>query len=167
VSIEAEDYQSAKGTAKIHWEVIPELGKTVSAISTFPQNQYPTAKDSVYLEYAVNFKTTGEFDVNVLLSPTLAFNANKGLRYAISFDGGSEQTVNFNKSEREINRWESQRINQTKTKFKVATPGIHRLRFRVLEPGIVLQKILINTGGLKQSYLGAPESKLSKTGELK
>jgi len=167
VSIEAEDYQSAKGTAKIHWEVIPELGKTVSAISTFPQNQYPTAKDSVYLEYAVNFKTTGEFDVNVLLSPTLAFNANKGLRYAISFDGGSEQTVNFNKSEREINRWESQRINQTKTKFKVATPGIHRLRFRVLEPGIVLQKILINTGGLKQSYLGAPESKLSKIGELK
>jgi len=167
VSIEAGNYQRAKGTAKIHWEVIPELGKTVSALTTFPQNQYPTVKDSVYLEYAVNFKTTGEFEVNVLLSPTLAFNANKGLRYAISFDGGLEQIVNFNKSEREINSWESKRINQTKTKFQVATQGIHRLRFRVLEPGIVLQKILINTGGLKQSYLGAPESKLSKKEELK
>jgi len=167
VSIEAGNYQRAKGTAKIHWEVIPELGKNVSALTTFPQNQYPTVKDSVYLEYAVNFKTTGEFEVNVLLSPTLAFNANKGLRYAISFDGGLEQIVNFNKSEREINSWESKRINQTKTKFQVATQGIHRLRFRVLEPGIVLQKILINTGGLKQSYLGAPESKLSKKEELK
>jgi hypothetical protein len=162
VSIEAENYQKAKGTDKIHWEVIPELGKTLSAVSTFPQNQYPTAKDSVYLEYAVNFKTTGEFDVSVLLSPTLAFNANKGLRYAISFDGGSEQVVNFNQSEREINRWESQRINQTDIRFRISVPGIHRLRFRVLEPGIVLQKIVINTGGLKPSYLGAPESELSK-----
>jgi hypothetical protein len=27
-----------------------------------------------------------------------------------------------------------------------------------LEPGIVLEKILIDAGGLKPSYLGAPES---------
>ncbi|MDP4208840.1 MAG: glycosyl hydrolase 115 family protein [Bacteroidota bacterium] len=164
VSIEAEHFQKTKGTDKIHWNVIPELGKTVSAVSTFPQNQYPSSKDSVYVEYAINLKTTGTFDVNVLLSPTLNFNANKGLRYAISFDGGNEQIVNINQtySPREIDSWQAKRINQTKTKHLITTAGIHRLRFRVLEPGIVLQKILIDTGGLKPSYLGAPESKLSK-----
>ena len=162
VSMEAEDYQKAKGTNIIHWEVIPELGKTVSAMTTFPQNQYPQQKDSVYLEYAVNFKSTGDFDVNILASPTLSFNGNKGLRYAISFDGKDEQIVNINHNAREIDRWEAQRINQTTTRHLIATPGIHRLRIRVLEPGIVLQKILINTGGLKPSYLGAPESVLSK-----
>jgi hypothetical protein len=158
VSIEAENYQKAKGTDKIHWEVIPELGKTVSAITTFPQNQYPLEKDSVFLEYAINFKSTGEFDVNILVSPTLSFNANKGLRYAISFDGEKEQIVNFNQNAREIERWEARRINQTKIKYHIASAGLHRLRFRVLEPGIVLQKILIDTGGLKPSYLGAPQS---------
>jgi hypothetical protein len=164
VSIEAENYQKAKGTDKIHWEVIPELGKTASAVSTFPQNQYPSAKDSVYLEYAVRFKSSGEFEVSVLVSPTLNFNANKGLRYAISFDGGNEQIININHKYtlEEFETWEASRINQTKTKHLIATAGIHRMRIRVLEPGIVLQKILINTGGLKPSYLGAPESRLSK-----
>jgi len=42
----------------------------------------------------------------------------------------------------------------------ISQPGKHRLRFRVLEPGIVLEKIMINTGGLKPSYLGAPESEI-------
>jgi hypothetical protein len=47
---------------------------------------------------------------------------------------------------------------QQNTRFQ---PGKHTLRFRVLEPGIVLEKILINTGGLQPSYLGAPESEIS------
>jgi len=160
VSIEAENYQKAKGTDKIRWEVIPELGKTVSALTTFPQNQYPAEKDSVYLEYAINFKSTGAFDVSVLISPTLNFNANKGLRYGISFDGGSEQIVNVNQTytQRQMDNWLANRINKTTTKHQITTTGVHKLRIRVLEPGIVLQKILIDTGGLKPSYLGAPQS---------
>jgi len=164
VSIEAENYQKATGTDKIHWEVIPELGKTVSAITTFPQNQYPSPKDSVYLEYAVSFKSIGDFEVSLLISPTLNFNSNKGLRYAISFDGSKEQIVNVNQkyTQQEMEGWEANRINQTKTKHNIAVAGLHRLRIRVLEPGIVIQKILIDTGGLKRSYLGAPQSKLLK-----
>jgi len=163
VSIEAANYQQANGTNKIHWEVIPDLGKTESAVTTFPQNAYPAATDSVYLEYAVNLKTTGDFDVSVLVSPTLNFNANKGLRYAISFDGGKEEVVNFNGAYRgELGKWQADRIIITKTKFEFNKPGMHKLRFRVLEPGIVLQKILIDTGGLKPSYLGPPQSKLVK-----
>jgi hypothetical protein len=163
VSIEAQNFQLSKGSMKIHWETIPYLGKTLSGVTTFPQNQYPTPNDSVYLEYAVDFKTTGEYAVSVLVSPTLNFNANKGLRYAVSFDGGQEQVVNINQNftPRDIDTWQATRINQTATKHVVASPGIHQLRIRVLEPGIVLQKILIDTGGLKPSYLGAPQSELT------
>ena len=164
VSIEAANYQLAKGADKIHWEVIPDLGKTESAITTFPQNEYPTSKDSVYLDYAINFKSTGMFDVSVLVSPTLNFNANKGLRYAISVDGKKEQIININKDYKpwDMDKWQAERINKTTTKLNVKNKGIHHLRIRVLEPGIVLQKIQINTGGLKNSYLGAPQSKLTK-----
>jgi hypothetical protein len=159
VSIEAANYQAANGTEKIHWEVIPDLGKTGSGVTTFPQNAYPTATDSVYIEYAVNFKSTGTFDVHVLVSPTLNFNANKGLRYAVSFDGGEEQIVNINGAYRgELGKWQADRIIETTTPHRIETAGVHRLRIRVLEPGIVLQKIMINTGGLKPSYLGAPQS---------
>ena len=56
-----------------------------------------------------------------------------------------------------MEKWQANSINQTVTRHKIEKPGKHSLRFRVLEPGIVLQKIMIDLGGLKKSYLGAPE----------
>ena len=58
--------------------------------------------------------------------------------------------------------WHFNRINRTKTSLRIEKPGLHWLHLRVLEPGIVLPKIMIDTGGLKSSFLGAPESKLVK-----
>lgn len=161
ISIEAEHFSRKSETGSIHWEVIPYLGKTLSGVTTFPQNKYPQAGDSVYLEYDVNVDSAGEFPVYVLVSPTLNFNSNKGLRYAISIDGGEEQIVNINKiyDAKQLEKWQANSINETVTKHQFASKGRHRLRFRILEPGIVLQKIMIDTGGLKKSYLGAPENR--------
>ncbi|MDD2303739.1 MAG: hypothetical protein PHP53_03515 [Prolixibacteraceae bacterium] len=62
-------------------------------MTTFPQNVCFTETDSVYLEYTINFESTGEFTMSVLVSPSLNFNANKGLRYTISFDRISENQL--------------------------------------------------------------------------
>ena len=115
----------------------------------------------MYLEYDINFESKGEFEVQLLLAPTLNFNHNKGLRYEISFDGGAPQTVNFNGHYKgELGKWQSEHIIKSVTTHQILQPGKHTLSFRVLEPGIVLEKIVINTGGLKPSYLGAPESEI-------
>ncbi len=159
VSIEAEHFARMHNSDRIHWEAIPDFGKTKSGVTTFPQNAYPKADENVYLEYDMNFESKGEFEVQLLLAPTLNFNHNKGLRYEISFDGQAPQVVNFNGHYKgELGRWQSEHIIRSITKHQIAQPGKHTLRFRVLEPGIVLEKILIDTGGLKPSYLGAPES---------
>ncbi|KFE99063.1 glycosyl hydrolase 115 family protein [Chryseobacterium luteum] len=162
VSIEAENFARMNNSNRIHWEVIPDFGKTKSGITTFPQNVYPKPDENIYLEYDINFESKGEFEVQLLLAPTLNYNHNKGLRYEISFDGGTSQTVNFNGHYKgELGQWQSEHIIKSITKHQISQPGKHTLRFRVLEPGIVLEKILINTGGLKPSYLGAPESDYS------
>lgn len=161
VSIEAGNYSRLNNSDKIHWETIPDMGKTKSAMTTFPQNIYPKENDNNYLEYDIDFESTGDFKVHLLLSPTLNFNANKGLRYTISFDGKNEQIINFNGHYKgELGLWQAEAIIKSTTKHTITEKGKHTLRFRVLEPGIVLQKILIDTGGLKPSYLGAPESEL-------
>lgn len=162
VSIEAENFTRMNNSDRIHWDVIPDFGKTKSGITTFPQNAYPKADENIYLEYDINFESKEEFEVQLLLAPTLNYNHNKGLRYEISFDGGTPQTVNFNGHYKgELGQWQSEHIIKSITKHQISQPGKHILRFRVLEPGIVLEKILINTGGLKPSYLGAPESDYS------
>jgi len=162
VSIEAEDFSRVGNSDRISWQVIPYLGKTKSAITTIPQNVYPKEDERVYVEYEIEFTSKGEFDLQLLFSPTLNFNGNKGLRYEVSFDNEKPQQVNLNGAYKgELGRWQAEHIISSVTKHKIETVGKHTLRFLVKEPGLVLQKILINTGGLKPSYLGAPESKIS------
>lgn len=156
ISIEVAHYTRVNH-ANVNWIIIPGLGKTVSAVTTTPVTLQPD-KDT-YLEYDMKFVTPGEVELYVLVSPTLNFNANQGLRYAVSFDGGAEQVVNFNGHYRgELGQWQAESIIKTSTKHLITNAGKHTLRFRALDPGVVLQKIMIDTGGLQSSYLGAPES---------
>ncbi|WP_300669922.1 glycosyl hydrolase 115 family protein [Soonwooa sp.] len=159
ISIEAENFSRKNNTARIEWKTIPDFGKTKSGITTFPQKAYPSSNDDLYVEYDVDFVTTGVFDVEFLLAPTLNFNHNKGLRYEVSLDGKNPQIVNFNGHYKgELANWQAEHIIKSNVKIKIDKAGRYSLRFKVLEPGIVLEKILINTGGLKPTYLGAPES---------
>lgn len=161
VAIEAEHFSKLNNSNNIHWEVIPDFGKTKSGITTFPQNKSPGQNENIFVEYEIDFVSTGEFDVELLLAPTLNFNSNKGLRYEISFDGEKPQTINFNGQYRgELGKWQAEHLIHSTTKHTISKAGKHILRYRILDAGIVLQKILINTGGLKPSYLGAPESEM-------
>lgn len=161
ISIEAENFARVQGTEMVQWEVIPGLGKTKSGVTTFPQNVYPAADEQIYLEYDIVTESAGDLELHILLSPTLNFNQNRGLRYAVSFNGGEETLVNVNRDYdvRQMEQWQARSINETITTHRLKEPGKQTLRFRVLDPGIVLQKILINFGGLKESYLGPPQSK--------
>lgn len=160
VSIEAEHYTNKKESPNISWVVIPHLGKTLSGITTQPVTAIPQAGEAIYLEYEISLNQSGEANLIVFLSPTLNFNANRGLRYAVSIDGGNEQIVNFNETytERERETWVANSIIRSETKHHIDRAGTHTIRFRILDPGIVLQKLILDMGGLKPSYLGAPQS---------
>ncbi len=162
VSIEAEHYSKANNNENVSWQVIPGLGKTLSGITSFPVTVAPQedAAKGVSLEYDVYLQSAGDATLKLLFSPTLNFNANKGLRYAVSIDGGEEQIVNFNQkfTEQEREHWVANSIIESVTKHHFTSAGLHTIKYRVIDSGIVLQKILLDMGGLKPSYLGAPES---------
>jgi hypothetical protein len=107
----------------------------------------------------------GTVDVETITAPTLNFAPDRGLRFAVSFDGDPTQMVTLvpqNYSAQNGNRdWETSVKDNARyahSTHTLAAPGYHTLKIWMVDPGVVLQKLVIDLGGLKQSYLGPPES---------
>ena len=162
VSIEAEHFSQAVETESIQWQRIPGLGRTLSAMTPVPvtiHNQVPGG-DSPRLEYRMHLFSSGLVKVQAYLSPTLDFRNAQGLCYAISFDDESPQTINI-WADNSNQAWEqavSDNIKVAVSEHKLNRPGVHVLKFWMVDPGVVLEKLIVDTGGLRPSYLGPPES---------
>jgi hypothetical protein len=168
VSIEAEHYTRAVESPPIKWLRIPDLSRTLSGVTVVPvtaQSRKPEG-DSPRLEYSMYLFNSGKVEVKVYVSPTQNFLGTGGLRYAISFDDQAPQIVNIHEKDT-IPFWKyppawnqavTENIKITTSKHTINKPGEHVLKFWMVDPGIVLQKIVVNAGGVKPSYLGPPES---------
>lgn len=158
VSIEAEHYTRAINGTSAYWITIPDLGRTLSSVTTMPCTEIPNQE--MALEYDFETLKSGNLKIYLRFSPTLNFNDYKGLKYAISLDGDEEQTVNINGNYKgELGQWQAEHAIITETSHLIDKKAKHTLRIRLLDPALVLQKIMIDFGGLKPSFLGAPESK--------
>jgi hypothetical protein len=170
VSIEAENYSKAIASPTISWIRIPNLGRTHSAITTFPVTAPPQVpgNDSTFLEYVCYFFNEGDVEVNTYLSPTLNFHGDQGLRYAVSFDDEKPEIIHIHRNDT-IPDWKypqiwnkavSENIRILVSHHRLFKPGTHTLRYWMVDPGVVLQKIVVKTKDAKSSYLGPPESKI-------
>ncbi|MDP2885792.1 MAG: glycosyl hydrolase 115 family protein [Ignavibacteria bacterium] len=162
VSIEAHNYSRAVGSSAISWQRIPELGRTLSAVTPIPvtaASQTPGG-EAPRLEYTLYLSGKGDVRVAACLSPTLNFHNNEGLRYAISFDDQPPQLVNMHAG-KSFQDWEESVRNNISillSKHTIGEPGRHVLKFWMVDPGVVLQKLVVETGEVKPGYLGPPES---------
>ncbi|WP_105103060.1 glycosyl hydrolase 115 family protein [Microbulbifer pacificus] len=162
ISIEAANFSRKRDTAGAAWEEIPLHGRTGSSISVFPVRDqvYTRPQEAPYVEYDLTLFSTGDIRVQGLFAPSLNFQPGRGLRYAIAFDDGQPQVVDV-LADLSDSAWETAVKNGVRVSIsthKVTEPGHHRLRIYAVDPGVTLQKVLIDTGGLQPSYLGPPQS---------
>ncbi len=168
VSMDAANYTRKVDTKDRHWTVVPNLGRTGSSIIAQPVNvEGETDLDKApRLEYDFTVFEASELKVQVYLSPTQDFKKQGGLKFAIAIDDEDPQIINMNEGEitpdYEYPSWwnnsVADHIKIRNSEHKVDKPGPHRLKIWIIDPGIVFQKIVIDAGGLKPSYLGPPES---------
>jgi hypothetical protein len=146
----------------VHWEKIADYGRTLSSMTVFPVTAESVAppQNSPCLEYEMYLVHSGAVEVEVILAPTQNFVPGRGLRYALSFDDQAPQIVDAlaSNSVADWSRTVEDSVRKVKSGFTLKEAGYHTLKFWMVDPGVVLQKIVVDLGGVKPSYLGPPES---------
>jgi hypothetical protein len=162
VSIDAAHYTRKINTASTRWEEIGDYGRTASSMTIFPVTSpsMRVGQDSPCMEYQMYLFTAGSVKVETILAPTLNFVPGRGLRYAISFDDQRPQILDAlaNNSVADWATSVKDSVRKVQSEHTLAKPGYHTLKFWAVDPGVVLQKIVVDAGGVKASYLGPPES---------
>jgi len=168
ISMEAEHYTSIKNTADRRWEKIDDYGRTLSGMRATAFTDAPSAvpgENAPCLEYGMSFFSSGEAGIEIILSPTLNFLPERDLKLGVSFDDEDPQiVVVVPKDFRAMNGnkdWEQTVMDNARylnLNQYIKSPGFHTLKIWMIDPGVVVEKIVVDTGGLMPSYLGPPES---------
>ena len=162
VVIEAADFNE-KSQGEVVWTEIADMGKTFSAITPLPNNIIPSKQNFVCYDFETS--SSGEFQVEVFLSPSLNWN-NSGLIYGYQIDDGAEVEINFNgKYKGELGNWQADLIIRSLSVAKLEQ-GKHRLLFYAKSPDVILQKIVLHFGEIKETYLGRNHSDLINSGVI-
>ena len=163
VSVEAEHFTRAINVPPVSWLRIPDFGRTLSGMTTAPvdaPSRVPEAS-SPRLEYDVLMFDSGSVNVKAYIAPSLDVSASPtGLRYAVSFDDEPPRIVNVvaDSSNRGWDQAVADNIRLSSTRHQLRSPGKHVLKFWRVDAGVVLEKLVIDAGGVRPSYLGPPES---------
>ena len=162
VAIEAVHYTKKVAGASVRWEKIDDLGRTLSAMTPFPvtAESLVAGQGAPRLEYKMYLFHAGTVAVEAVVDPTLNFVPDRGLRYGVSFDDETPQLIDI-LAHNDKEAWETSvkdSVRKARSLHTIANPGYHTLKIWMVDPGVVLQKLVVDLGGVKPSYLGPPES---------
>jgi hypothetical protein len=176
VSIEAGHYTNNVDAGDRRWALVENYGRTLSAMRSVSPVDAPAAlpgDNAPRLEYRMYLFTPGSVRANLILGPGLNFAPDRGVRLAVSFDDEAPQVVtvvprgyNAQNGNRD---WEDTVRNNARiisTNHTIAAAGYHTLKVWMIDPAVVLEKIVVQTSDAapRPSYLGPEESAMGGRG---
>jgi hypothetical protein len=162
VSIEAEHYSARTDVPDASWRLLPDYGRTLSAMEPYPGTapSREAGPGSPRLDYRLFLFSPGEVTVRAICGSSLDFVSGRGLRYGVSFDDEAPQIVDI-VADHGRAAWEKSVSDNARvglSHHRLSGTGYHMLKIWMIDPGLPLEKLVVDLGGLQPSYLGPPES---------
>ncbi|WP_417941184.1 glycosyl hydrolase 115 family protein [Flavobacterium sp. RS13.1] len=168
ISIEAEHFTTNKENGVRKWIKVEDYGLTLSGMrATAPANAAAAVpgKDAPFMEYPVYLFSKDSVEITLITSPLLNYMPDRDIKIAVSFDDEAPTYIT-NVPDKFKVHWSNpawaktvvKQARQCKATLKIPNPGAHKLKVWMIDPGVVVQKIVLDTGGVKQSHLGPTES---------
>jgi hypothetical protein len=172
LSMRAASFTRQTSKTPNEWKIISDFGYTGTVLQAFPLSIAGTSltdPDSIkrlngVVEYDFHTLTSATPYITVFALPTHPINNNYSIRYAVSIDEGPLKMVDiktFGRSE----EWK-QNVLRNRAEQKIEMPfleaGKHTLKIYAVDPGVLLDEIRIDTGGLMKAYSTLPETRISQ-----
>jgi hypothetical protein len=152
------------------WRAIPNLGRSGSAITVLPSTAALAPQAAPSVDYRFHITTSAPARLQVRLLPTHPLVAGRGLRFAIAIDDAAPLplavTTGFDtkNSNTEMTDWQRRVLaNASYAAADLPTPlapGWHTLHLIAVDAGVVIDKIVLDLGGLLPSYDGPAETRI-------
>jgi len=166
IAILAADAPVKKAVKGATWSVLPDYGRESSALEVFPVTTASILppEPAPLLEYPVYLPRSGEYEITLVLGPVMDIVPDRGMRIAVALDSQPLQVLDiFANRQAETflgegwwNRFTKDNARYLNSTHKVETAGPHLLKVAMVDPAIVLQKIIITDKKLSKSYFGPP-----------
>jgi hypothetical protein len=151
----------------VRWEEVPDYGRGDAALEVYPVTAASVLPPAAapQLDYPVYLPRSGTYEVTLVLGPVMDFVPNRGMRIAVAFDDHRPQVLDIfadREAETFLGRgWWFQftrdNVRYLRSSHKLTAPGPHTLKIAMVDPGIVVEKIIITDRPLPVSYFGPPE----------
>jgi hypothetical protein len=190
-SIPAQKYSANIVGKRAKWIILPDLGRSDADMGISPVTAPSATPDAApRLEYNVFLPEGGETKVCLGILPTQDVNPARGIRIAVSIDGGEPIILDARKgyvdtfneytqaslaqslvlkplpplgpnyalvSRRQPRRSEIfDNLRWLDVNLDAKKSGIHTLKVFMIDPEVVLEKIVVNPDDKHPSYFGAP-----------
>ncbi len=161
VSMETEKFNDQTDRGEQRWRVVKHLGHSGDAVKGYPDvgeaqtDPQHAAENAAELTYDVYFASSGTFPVTLYMLPQAPHWGTRANDCAVALDDQPPVDTQELSDYGERNHLQRSRAQATIT---VEKPGVHRLRIFALQPGVILDRIVIDTGGVLPSHSGPPES---------
>jgi hypothetical protein len=165
ISIFAENFNNVNNTESFGWSIIDGLGYTGKSVWVNPLEDKaydPELKNPSALEYQFVARRRGKIAVTVHCIPVHPINEHYGLKFGIATNNEKPQILDhqtFGRSEEwKVNVLRNSAIVQSE--HQIESDGKQTLKLFALDPGVIIDRITINSGGLVKSYSTLDETRV-------
>jgi hypothetical protein len=160
ICMEAEHYNRQTDRDGCKWKIIYGLGRSGNSIAIYP----PTAssrkdigdimQNSPVLEYDIHIFNPENVLMTAFCIPAFRINADHAIRFAVSVDDKNPQIVTFDNKSRSV----LDNIMYLNSTLDIQKSGAHTLKIWMVDPGVIIDRLVLYTSQKKDSYSGPPES---------
>jgi hypothetical protein len=112
--------------------------------------------NSPALEYDIQVFNPGDCELHIDCLPTHPVAPDRGVRLAVSLDDGAPMLLDGPPSR--YPRDVLTNLRRFTTPLAIKRPGRHTLAVWMVDPGVIVDKIVLHTTRPVESYLGPPET---------